>query len=667
MADKRVTQANWDKVEKWLADEHQARKNADVRREHERKWKEVDRQIRMEPLKRLNANNQEIKGDWHNALEMGQLSTASEIIAADVKRIVFSQKRWFEPHVELNWPLDEKTGRPAIDDEKQTIADGLLRNLMCQQHKDFGFIARFMLSVKEALHHGSFAAEIRQEEQLLVREGSKIRKVAAPVWVPYSMWNTFPDPSPFVIGTNLFYSGSMILVEYLDWAKLKGYAKGEGWMQDRLKKVEKRKQNDGKDIELVKLKGDIFIERSNDEIWLPNSEAILANGKLVYYRPAPLDYPNVIYGGYERQDVRDPYYTSPIIKQSPTQKLTTISANKFLDAMALKVEPPVEYDANDPEYAAMGGPDLQPGAKTGTRSMGQGMKALDIGEPRFALDGYTLGMQQMQEGLGVSANRTGVREADRETATAANLANQGAEVRTMDFVSVLEPQALLPFLYMQHDWNRREMSEYSFYSDEMHTPDFVRAKKQDIQANAHFDVVGSRGLLGEEQRKKALNGAVAFFSGNPLFAPKLKTTEIMLDTLREAGKKNPEDWVQADDDAAIPPEVQQQMQQMGQLVQQLQAELQQAQSGERVKMLGLQLQRAKDQGELAVKMRKLDLEARVLAADTANNQANRLAEIKRERDELRLEYDRLDQEFTLATQQLAEQRASRDDQRATVQ
>ena len=591
---RKVTKTDWDKVEKHVKEVYDARKNSNFRRNHERKWKEVDRQIEMEPMKRMSANGKPVATSWHSAIELGELAKASEVIASDVMRIMFPADRfWFRPHVELDWPLDPQTGRRKTDSNKQEIADGLLRSLMMQQQKDFGFKARFRLSVKEALHHGSFVSEVRFDNELLVKDGDRTRIIGAPVWTPYSMWNCYPDPSPSVIGTNMFYTGSMILVEYMPLWKLKKMASGDGWMPDRIKKIEKRsnknKDDDTEDVELVKYKGDISIDRGDGDIFLPNSEVILANDKLVYWSEAKLPYPNVIFAGYERQDVRDPYYTSPIIKQSPMQKMTTTVANKFLDAVALKVEPPIEYDSNDPDYAANGGPVIAPAATTGTRSMGQGFKQLDIGDPRFALDAFTMGIRQMQEGLGVSAMRSGVREADRETATAANLANQGAEVRTMEFISQLEPQALLPFLYMQHDWNRMEMKEYSFYNDEMHTPDFIRATKKDIQANAHFEVVGSRGLLGEEQRARRLAETTAFFSSNPLFAPKLAITEIMLETYRDAGKKNPEEWVKAEEGGPqIPPQVQQAVEQMQQKLGELQNENQQLKQKTQVEMAKLQ-------------------------------------------------------------------------------
>src|SRR3990167_344919 len=412
---RRIVRADWDKLEKWVQAVYDDRKTSRRRKDHEIKWREVDRQIEMKPMQKMLPGNKPAPPSWESAFELGELATASEIIADDVMRIMFPQDRfWFQPHVELNWPLNEKTGRPEIDDDKQQIADGLLRSMMAQQHKDFGFKARFRLSIKEALHHGSFVSEIRLEQQLRGRQGDQVRTIAAPVWVPYSMWNAYPDPSASVIGANMFYTGSMVLVEFMPLYRLKEMAKGDGYMPDRVKLIEKRSNtnmdDDTEDVELVKFKGDVSIERGDGDIYLPNSEVILANGKLIYWKEAELPYPNIVFAGYEREDVRDPYYSSPIIKMSPTHKMTTIIANEFVDGTKLKIKPPIEYDSNDPEYAMNDGPVIAPGAKTGTRSMGQGMRALDIGEPKFALDAYVMGVQQMKEGLGVSANRSGVRD-----------------------------------------------------------------------------------------------------------------------------------------------------------------------------------------------------------------------------------------------------------------
>lgn len=623
---RRVTESDWDKVEKHVLDLYNDRKDSTFRKDSERIWKEVDRQIEMSPMEKRDAQGKPIK-TWHHAIELGELSKASEIIASDVMRIMFPADRaWFQPHVELTWPLDPQTGRKQIQPGKQKVADGLLRNLMAQQHKDFGFKDRFRLSVKEALHHGSFVAEVRFAREIMVRDGDKVRSLGAPVWVPYSMWNCFPDPSPSVIGAGMFYTGSMIMVEYIPKAKLKELARQPDWKSDRLKDVPEEENetfegNRTKDVKLIKYYGDLVIERSGEDIYLPNAKVILANGKLVYYAPNEMPYPSVVFSGYEQQDVRNPYHTSPIIKLSPTQKMATIVANKFLDAIALKVEPPVEYDGNDPDYVMNDGPEIAPGAKTPTKAMGQGFKTLDIGDPRFALQGLELALRQLQEGLGVSSLRSGVQVSDRQTATEATLQNQGAEVRTMEFITKLN-DALLPFLYMQHDLNRQFMEDYTFYSDELRTEDVIRVRNSDIQADAMFDVVGAKGVLGEQERAQRTSNVVAFASGSPLFASSLKPTDILLDMLRDAGKRNPEDWVQVQEAS---PQMQQMQAQMQQAQQQLQAAQQQiAQKEQQLQQVEQQL--TKKANDAALKEQKVRYEEQLL---TLKKQADAFQEQER--------------------------------------
>jgi hypothetical protein len=124
---------------------------------------------------------------------------------------------------------------------------------------------------------------------------------------------------------------------------------------------------------------------------------------------------------------------------------------------------------------------------------------------------------------------------------------------------------------MQHALNKGNLKSYSFYNDEMDTPDFMRLSKDNIPDAAHFDVTGAKGLLGEENRINRTTAVTAFAAGNPLFAPRLEVDELLLDMYRDAGQKNPERFLNKG--PQIPPQVQAQMQQMQQVIQQLQQEL----------------------------------------------------------------------------------------------
>jgi hypothetical protein len=622
---RRINKKDIEKLQEFIKKELSSRRDAQFRQDREVKWREIDRQLAMKPMDRVDQTGKKLPKSWHNVFELGELSKASEIIAADTVRITFpSDRKYFECHVEVS----TEGQKPEEAESNQRKVDGVLRSLMVQQQQDFGFKERFEVSLKEALHHGSYVAIVRWQKEKMVREGDKVKFLGAPVWVPYSMWNSYPDPSPSVIPSGIFYQGSMIVVEYMPLWKLKGQT-GSGWMQGQYKQIKEteKETKDGvntKDVELAHYYGDLFIDRKNEDggIYLPNCHAITANGILVFYEPNDLPFSPVIYNGYERQDIRDPYYTSPLEKQSPVQKIATICANKFLDAIALEVEPPGEYDANDPDYVANGGPIIAPGAQTPTRSMGKGWNTLKIGGSAPALEGLQMCLRQMQEGTGVSALRSGTPNSDRQTATEIQKVSQGSEVRTVDFVSKLEQRGIKPYLYMSHELNRLHLEDYPFTNDEMNTPDFMRASKEDIDKPAHFDVVGSKGLLGEEQRTQRITQATVLFSGNPLFAPLLRPQDIMLEVYRDAGKKNPEEFVKVTE-TQIPPEVQAKLQQAQQIIQELGTRLKDAESGNKIELAKIQEKAAEAQAKDNLERDKMALEHKEemmrLAVDVKQN------------------------------------------------
>lgn len=610
---RKIQRKDWDHVQAYIKKEHDNRSKSEYRKKHEVIWKEVDRQITMEPLQRMSEAGRPMPPSWNSAFELGELSKVSEIISADVRRIIFPQERdWFETHVELEKQITED-GAAEIDERTQATVDGLLRSLMAQQHIDFGFKARFELSVKEALHHGSFVAEILWDEEMEVADGDKVKKIAAPTWVPHSMWNCYPDPSPRVIGTNMFYTGSMIIKSYMPLYKLKGM-NGDGWMPaqyDKIPKSDKRPEKLGeseqKDVELLTYYGDLVISRKDgDDIYLPNSKAILANGIIVFYKANDLPYPSIIYGGYEKQDVRDPYYTSPIIKQSPIHKLATILANKFVDCISLRGEPPIVYDGNDPYMVQNDGPIIAPGVKTPSKGS-NAFQQVEIGDPGPILTGLEMTLRQLQEGTGVSAIRSGVANSDRQTATEVQKVAQGAEVRTIDFIDKLNYN-LRSFLYMQHAMNVKNLKSYTFYNADLHSPDFVRITKEDMQQVkvAHFEVTGAKGILGEEQRMQKTGAVTAFASTNPLFAGKLKPTALLLEAYRDAGNKNPERFVTDDEENMVPAEqVEQAVQEATAPLQEelakMQEELAKAKQGEASKVVEMETKAALSAEEMKLK------------------------------------------------------------------
>lgn len=573
---RKISKKDWDKCAEKVKNEHDSRKRQKFRMAHEEIWREVDRQIAMEPMKRFRKDGTEIDPEWRSVMELGELAKASEIITADVMRLTFPTNRsWLEVHSELPVQLDPVTGKNSPDAKLQDMADRAYRACLIQQHMDFGLKGRYELSVKEALHHGSYVAEIRWEPRARIYDGTSLNVSAAPIWVPYSMWNAFPDPSPSVIGTDLYYTGSMILVDFIPRHILREMMRGDGWMAENFDKIPKKKNTnkdvETDDIEIVKMYGDLVLDRGDGDIYLPNAKFLLANGTPIYYAPNDLPYPSIIYSGYERMDVRDPYYTSPLIKLSPMQKLGSQLANKLVDSMVMKVEPPVAYDANDPQLVLDGGPRMAPGSKIGVKGS-FGVKEINVGDPQSAMVGLEFVIQQLNQGLGINAIRAGAgNDNNDKTATEITTADVKAEIRTGEFVDKQERHALRPFLYMQHELNKRYMVSYTFYNPEIDSPDFMTIAGDDIPSNVVFDVVGSRGAIGEKARAEGVFNVTAALLSNPRTAGIPNVMEIAKMAYQDAGVKNPE-RIMNTEELEIPQEVQLQMQQHEQALQELQQE-----------------------------------------------------------------------------------------------
>jgi hypothetical protein len=570
---RRITKKDLETLAGYINEEKSRREKNEYRKQHEAIWTEVDRQIQMK-AESSKFNSNDPQEQWESSIELGSLADASEIIADDVMRIAFpSDRDWFKPHVNLSdrLSIDPETGDREFDITRQKTVDGVYKSLLSQQHSDFGLKARVKLSVKEALHHGSFVAVAKWASQKMFYGGGRSKEIGAPIWRPYSMWQCFPDDSPEVIGTNITYDGSMIIQEEVPISTIlnsKAFIN-----RDKIKEQnDKEKKNH---VKILTWYGDVYIKRSSgDDIWVPNYKVILCGDYVIYYEENELPHSPVIFAGYEKDDVRDPYYSSPLIKRSPTHKLATHCANKYVEAIDLRTFPPLAYDANEPTFKATGGPIIAPKEAYGVRAGGQ-IKPIEVADPTWALQGLQMFKQEVEEGTGVNAVRKGASASVEQTAFEIQKLDQKSEIRTIDFVATLESQALKPFLYMQHELNKKKLETYQFYNTQLNTPDFVTATKSDIQDFAkecHFEVVGSKGVLGEERRRQGMLEVTGFFGSNPLFAPLLNTEEIMMDAYKDVGVKDPERYLNLNEQ--MDPQVQAQMEQMQAALQELSQKLQ---------------------------------------------------------------------------------------------
>lgn len=540
---RRFLSSDYDFIAEYVESQLSDRKKLDDRKNHEILWKEVDRQVRMQPMERTYRNKEDREfEEWRSALELGDLSTACEVLSADVLRLIFPQDRtWMQPHCEIDF--DRLSARKEIAEGEgkvlskkqirkiQKQADSELKAFMTQQHTDFGLRGRVELSIKEALKHGSFVAEAQWQESEKYKMGGVFESAAAPVWTPHSMWNCYPET--LELGVDMMYSGSMIIT----------WEKSYEWMLRQssfinLATFQKNTENKKDKVELKTYYGDITVQRKTKDMFLPNMKIVVANETVIFAQP--MNNISIIYAGYDRVDIRDPYYLSPLVKNSPNHKLATIIANRFVDTVELKLDPPGAYNGNDAQLVAQGGPKMIPGYMSATKGGDQSFNLFDVGDPSWAITALEFLQSQTDKGTGVSGSRAGAqRQADRVTATQIEEESAGSQIRTIDFTGKVE-MGIKSYLYISHELNKDKLTKYKYYNPEMGMKDFDTMKKSDLPKYVIFDIVGSKSILMERRRAEGTFQVTSFLLSNPVTAPLVNGQEVALQMYTDAGNKTPE-------------------------------------------------------------------------------------------------------------------------------
>lgn len=534
-----ITKEDHDAVAKYVTQERDHRAGLPERKEKERIWKEVDRQVSMQPRDDP-AFKKGGDDEWRSNIEPGMLADGLEINSADVLRIGMPTDRtWFRPYVEMPYGVDQNDEPEPEDVVTHRKKASILRSFMSQQHADTGLRERIKLSVKEAYKHGSFVAEVRFENFPRFYGGGGVEDLGAPVWIPYSMWDCFPDPSSSVPVAGMSYQGSMVINFVQKWESIQSNP-------EYVNKEEALKKRKGKipDAKGIKYFGNISIMRDDGDIFLPNMQVVVIEGVLVLAKPNTLSYSPIIYVCPEKDDVRDSYSSSQLIKRSPTHKAAAQCLNNFIDAIELTSAPPIKYNALDPRFAKEGGPMIRPRAQIPTRGKAD-IEPIYLARPDAAFNGYQALRQMVEAGTSVDATRAGVSSSTEQTAFEVDKKDQKSEIRLIDFVGVLDRQGLRPYLYMQHELNKQSLTDYPFYNAEPSTPDFMRMTRADLMSeakNAHFEVTGSKGVLGEERRRQGsmlvTNALLATPDGLKLMGEE-GLAEVGRDAYADYGVKDP--------------------------------------------------------------------------------------------------------------------------------
>lgn len=369
-----------------LYDEYMRRK--DARKDLEKHWKDIDRQLRMEPetSHKRGPQGQVIKElEWLPEIELPLQAQTLETLVADIKRFRFPKgKDWYRAHVALtedyleayasvDAPFVGETGAdrgPLTQDDANRIAQAVPSYF----HRQYPFQTYAALCDVNALKYGFGVGRMRRVNKMILGHHVKGRpkKKKIPMLIPRSPKCVFLDDTQ----ANVMHEGETMGPNTIQTMERKLADVKAAAMEDDtyIKSQVKRLVPDKNDcVTLIELEGDLVYETSQSTIVVRDVVLTGAVGKqgdnaqfgLIREQKGE-GYCTYVVFDYHQEFETDAYATAPLIKGRPIQGLMSRVMNQLVASGELKIQPPTGYDSDDPTFAADGGPVVAPRASWGT-------------------------------------------------------------------------------------------------------------------------------------------------------------------------------------------------------------------------------------------------------------------------------------------------------------
>lgn len=575
---KRFDDRDWTYIAEWAVDEYNRRKGK--REDREKCWKDIDRQIAMEPdlsHKRLSNGGNDPDKSWMAEMELPLQAQALEILTADARRLGFPENgSFFRAHAETTDEylsmVDFKSFIKGDELEvpsqiNQDNADKLVEGFLMNMFRQNDFVTRVDKINAGAFSYGMGVGRARKEtKNIYIHESRGVRKEKQriPVLVPCSIKNIYLEDalpsmhSAQVLGDTIIAEDN-IKFENIQLAANRGSSDPDdedgGWMPANLKKVE---PDSNGYVKVLEIEGDIVVPRKTvRSLVIPGAIATIVIGSadkagnagkaVIRFRFRKAPYSSYLLFPYHYENADEIYPTGPLMKGRPIQILATDALNRLMDSGALKNRPPIGWDRNDLAFAATGGPIIAPGKMWGTTEL-QSIKVFnEIGGEPAALAGIlTMAIKFYAELTGVLPGRLGAQTVSHTTAFAKDAELQRGAVRTVDYVNQVGQGPMVRWLDMAYQMGRDELEDekVSFYIDAY--GGFVEVTKDHLPDQASFEWLGAGGPADAVQKMQLrLNALQIGIKMDQLGVSLGKTPRINLDaaidqTLREGG------WVDID-------------------------------------------------------------------------------------------------------------------------
>lgn len=544
-AKRRFDKRDWDYIADYVIQTWEARKSK--RRDLERHWDEIDRQVAMQPdvsYKKIPDGNGGTKIDagklWMSEIEPPLQAQALEVLVADARRMMFPDTGpWFRAHAEttddyldkVNFKsliLGDQSEVPSIIN--QDNADKLVEGFLLHNFRQNDLFTRYDRINAEAFKYGMGIGRARMEtKNVYIFEARGVRRETQriPVLVPASVRNCYlDDPMPSMHSAQAL--GPAHIAE--DWMRLENLKIAAnagsvdpddpdgGWMPKNIRGLEANK--DGY-VQVLEMEGDLVVPRETvRSVVIPGAIVTVAVGAadtggnatkgVIRFRFRKQPFSTYLLHPYHYESATDTYPTSPLMKGRPVQITVAQALNRLMDSAALKNAPPVGYDRNDMNFAQTGGPVIHPYAQWPTTDE---LKVYsEIGGDPGALAGVlTMAVNLYSELTGVLPARLGAQTVSHTTAYAKNAELERGATRTVDYVTQTGHGPVAQWLDMSYQMARGELDsgKISFFIDAY--GGFVEVSKEDLPERAVFEWFGSGGPV-EEQQKKQMRLAAANFA-----------------------------------------------------------------------------------------------------------------------------------------------------------
>jgi hypothetical protein len=527
---KRFDKRDFETIAAFIIEEHGTRKRK--RKDMEAQWAEIDRQLAMTPKVEYKINpftgRKKPGMAWLPEKELPLQAQTLEILCADARRMMFPDNGpWFRAHALVSDEYLSKVNMASLisGDENdvpskinQDNVDKLVEGIMGDIHEESGFFAQIDRFNAEAFKYGTGVGRVRKARKPVYIEtarGTTKEESLLPIFFATSIKDTYLDETPqFVMQEGHVLGPATIFFKRQKLADLKLAAKqgskdpeneDGGWMPAMLNDVE-----DDKDgcVDVYRWEGDLVIDRkTTDSMYIPGAIVTVVGGgdpKVVRMAFREKPFSSYVTQPYHIEQVNSPYGVGPLMKGEPLQAAATEMFCRLLQSAILNTEPPVQYDPDDPGFAATGGPVIEPRAlwaSSGTVIPHQ------IGKPGDLLQAYSTIVTHYADVTGMHAPRLGQQTVSHTTAYAKEAELSRGQVRTVDYANSLIDGALgrildMQFSYLKDIWTTQRDIWIPDYGG------FVKIIKDAIPDGCVFEIFGSAGPAEQRARLQDQMGAV---------------------------------------------------------------------------------------------------------------------------------------------------------------